>query len=476
MITSPAFRGKRYAVLGLARSGLASVEALVASGAVGHRLGQSRGSARRGRRQGRDRRPARRSTSPASTASSSRRACRSTATRSRPRRARRGVPLIGDIELFAQARAALAAAQGGRHHRHQRQVDHHRARPPYPQDRRRARRRWAAISACRSSRQEPLPEGGVYVLELSSYQIDLTFSLDCDVAVLLNVTPDHLDRYDGFEAYAASKARLFAMQSPDHAAVIATEDEYTRAIAEQVADRRFLVSSADVKDQSRWPALQGPHNAQNVARRGRGVRARSGSPTTIIARRARTYPGLPHRMERVAREARRPVRQRQQGDQHRIPPRRRSLSYPAVHWIVGGLAKTEDLGPVRGPARPCPRRLHDRRGRADVRAAARGQGAGARIRIAGRRRSRTRRPPRRRRARSSCSRRPAPRSTSSAIMRRAATPSGRGGGSGMSSRRTRPQDPRAAARPLGPERARPLVLGDRQGPAGPRRGADRRSA
>ena len=44
--------------------------------------------------------------------------------------------------------------------------------------------------------QDPLPEGGVYVLELSSYQIDLTFSLDCDVAVLLNVTPDHLDRYD----------------------------------------------------------------------------------------------------------------------------------------------------------------------------------------------------------------------------------------------------------------------------------------
>ena len=61
--------------------------------------------------------------------------------------------------------------------------------------------------------QDPLPEGGVYVLELSSYQIDLTQSLDCDVAVLLNITPDHLDRYDGFEAYAASKARLFAMQS-----------------------------------------------------------------------------------------------------------------------------------------------------------------------------------------------------------------------------------------------------------------------
>ena len=61
--------------------------------------------------------------------------------------------------------------------------------------------------------QDPLPEGGVYVLELSSYQIDLTQSLDCDVAVLLNITPDHLDRYDAFEAYEDSKLRLFRMQS-----------------------------------------------------------------------------------------------------------------------------------------------------------------------------------------------------------------------------------------------------------------------
>ena len=46
------------------------------------------------------------------------------------------------------------------------------------------------------------------MLELSSYQIDLTQSLDCDVSVLLNITPDHLDRYDGVDDYAASKARL----------------------------------------------------------------------------------------------------------------------------------------------------------------------------------------------------------------------------------------------------------------------------
>src|SRR3546814_20567339 len=72
--------------------------------------------------------------------------------------------------------------------------------------------------------QEPLPKGGVYVLELSSFQLDLTQSLACDIAVLTNITPDHLARYQSFEAYAESKARLFAMQAPSGRAVIATDD------------------------------------------------------------------------------------------------------------------------------------------------------------------------------------------------------------------------------------------------------------
>src|SRR3546814_16677113 len=61
--------------------------------------------------------------------------------------------------------------------------------------------------------QEPLPKGGVYVLELSSFQLDLTQSLACDIAVLTNITPDHLDRYQSFEAYAESKARLLDRKS-----------------------------------------------------------------------------------------------------------------------------------------------------------------------------------------------------------------------------------------------------------------------
>ena len=191
--------------------------------------------------------------------------------------------------------------------------------------------------------QEPLPEGGVYVLELSSYQIDLTHSLDCDVAVLLNITPDHLDRYDGFGAYAASKARLFAMQSADHVAVIATEDEETHKIALSPTGRGSVieVSSHAITDQSRWPALQGPHNAQNAAV-AIAVARTLGISEDLIAQALETYPGLPHRMERI--------RERDGvlfvNDSKATNPASTYFalaSYPAIHWILGGLPKGDNL-------------------------------------------------------------------------------------------------------------------------------------
>ena len=126
-----------------------------------------------------------------------------------------GVEIIGDIELFARARPELpphkvVGITGTNGKSTTTALVHHILQT-------------AGVPSAMGGNiglpilaQDPLPEGGVYVLELSSYQIDLTQSLDCDVAVLLNITPDHLDRYESFEAYAASKARLFEMQSPEH--------------------------------------------------------------------------------------------------------------------------------------------------------------------------------------------------------------------------------------------------------------------
>ncbi|GAA3249430.1 UDP-N-acetylmuramoyl-L-alanine--D-glutamate ligase [Sphingomonas yabuuchiae] len=191
--------------------------------------------------------------------------------------------------------------------------------------------------------QEPLPEGGVYVLELSSYQIDLTQSLDCDVAVLLNITPDHLDRYDGFAGYAASKARLFAMQSAGHVAVVGTGDEASAHIAQGLAGRTddLVTIAASGIDQSRWPALQGPHNAQN-AQAAIAVARALGIAEDVIEAGLRTYASLPHRMQHVAtRNGVAFVNDSKATNPESTAPALAAFS--RVHWIVGGKRKGDDL-------------------------------------------------------------------------------------------------------------------------------------
>jgi len=388
MITSSAFAGRSYAVLGLARSGRAAVEALVASGAnvmawdanpearasiqsspafagKGDHAKHG-GGARAERANGSGFASAAppphfaRSPSPGNPGEDPKVRIADPLSTSiygfagvvvspgvplnrhpiaeRARAAK--VPVIGDIELFAQARPALpphrvVGITGTNGKSTTTALIHHIVKA-------------AGIPTMMGGNiglpilaQEPLPEGGVYVLELSSFQIDLTQSLDCDVSVLLNVTPDHLDRYDGVEDYAASKARLFAMQSPDHVAIVAAEDDYTRAIAGQLSGERILVSSADVKDQSGWPSLQGPHNAQNVAAAVAVARA-LGIDDDVTVQALATYPGLPHRMERVAEK---------NGvlfvnDSKATNPTSTApalAAYSAVHWILGGLPKSDDL-------------------------------------------------------------------------------------------------------------------------------------
>jgi UDP-N-acetylmuramoylalanine--D-glutamate ligase len=339
MITSAAFAGKSYAVLGLARSGLAVVESLAASGAE-VMAWDSREEAR------------------AAAAGKARIADPLTNAiigydgvvvspgvplnrhpiAGRARSA--GVPVIGDIELFAQARSGLpphkvVGITGTNGKSTTTALVHHILKS-------------AGVPATMAGNigfpilgQQPLPEGGVYVLELSSYQLDLTFSLDCDVSVLLNVSPDHLDRYDGVDDYAASKARLFAMQSPDHVAIIGAEDDHSRAIAGQLSGTRILVRSADVRDQSQWPSLQGPHNAQNVAAAVAVVRS-LGVKDEVTAAALITYPGLPHRMERVAeRNGVLFVNDSKATNPTSTAPA--LAAYPAVHWILGGLPKSDDL-------------------------------------------------------------------------------------------------------------------------------------
>ena len=193
--------------------------------------------------------------------------------------------------------------------------------------------------------REPLPEGGVYVLELSSYQIDLTKSLDCDVAVLLNITPDHLDRYESFEAYAASKMRLLGMQSFEHVAVVNGDDtKITDFVMEKTGGPGQIgwIKALDDDRQKTWPSLQGPHNQQNAAA-AMEVTLDLGIHFDDRETGLRTYPGLPHRMERIReRDGVLFVNDSKATNAEAAAPA--LAAYPRVRWIVGGRAKGETLG------------------------------------------------------------------------------------------------------------------------------------
>ena len=346
MITARAFAGKKYAVYGLARSGLATVAALMASDAE-----VTAWDAREAARE------TLRSTFPE---------CRIAdldevdlgqfdslvVTPGLPlnrhpvaRRARdAGIEIIGDIELFSRARSELpphkvVGITGTNGKSTTTALIHHILET-------------AGFATTMGGNiglpilaQGALPEGGIYVLELSSYQIDLTFSLDCDVAVLLNVTPDHLDRYDGFAAYRASKMRLFELQSPDHVAVFAGEDQFGYEAHQDRSLRArgstLLAVRADAVNQDHWPALQGPHNAQNAAA---AIAACSalGVGAGEIELGLRSYPGLPHRMERV-RDMDGVLFVNDSKATNPTATAPALAAFGRIRWICGGQAKTDNL-------------------------------------------------------------------------------------------------------------------------------------
>ena len=339
MIVSPAFDGKHYAVLGLARSGIATLRTLVASGAQ-VTAWDSREEARLLAGDGVTLADPMEIdlagfdgvvVSPGVPLNSHAivQKCRDA-----------GVPVIGDIELFAMARASLPAHKvvgitGTNGKSTTTALLHHVLKA-------------AGIPTLMGGNigmpilsQKPLPAGGVYVLELSSFQIDLTYTLDCDVAILTNVTPDHLDRYDSFLDYAASKERLFHMQHADKVSVIAVDDDPSRMIASRVHHRLKRVSAKDIADQSLWPSLQGPHNAQNAATVIASCQA-LGMTQEQIEFGLQSYPGLAHRMERIG-EVGGVLYVNDSKATNATSTAPALAAYPGIHWILGGLAKTNDL-------------------------------------------------------------------------------------------------------------------------------------
>ncbi len=351
MITAKAFSGKNYCVLGLARSGMATVETLLASGA--------RVTAWDRREEPREALASRCDigdpleidltgfdgivVSPGVPLNTHPIAERARAA---------GVPIIGDIELFALARAELPAHRvvgitGTNGKSTTTALVHHLLRE-------------AGVPALLGGNiglpvlgRDPLPRGGVYVFELSSYQIDLTRSLACEAAALINITPDHLDRYDDFAAYAFAKGRLFTMQGAGQFAVFGCADAPTSAIQQAEAARRpdgraMCVNAwAWEPFQKDWPSLQGPHNLQNAAIAAALTQQLGLSRDQVLAGLA-SFAGLPHRMERMGSangvlfvndsKATNPA-----STAPALAAYPREAGRSRIHWICGGLAKENNL-------------------------------------------------------------------------------------------------------------------------------------
>jgi UDP-N-acetylmuramoylalanine--D-glutamate ligase len=146
-----------------------------------------------------------------------------------------------------------------------------------------------------------LPDDGMYVLEMSSYMLERMVTLRFDVAALLNLSPDHLERHGDMAGYAAAKREIFARADAGCTAVIGVDDEGSRAMAvwlEGRAGRVVRISAADMPD-LRARALPGAHNAQNAAAAAAMARA-LGVGAAAIAEGIATYPGLPHRQAEIA--------------------------------------------------------------------------------------------------------------------------------------------------------------------------------
>src|SRR5215813_13449494 len=88
----------------------------------------------------------------------------------------------------------------------------------------------------------PLGEDGLYVLELSSYQLELLETFRAHVAVWLNITPDHIDRHGDLAGYVAAKENIFARQQTGDCAVIGIDDEPSRAVHQRIAGRPGIVA------------------------------------------------------------------------------------------------------------------------------------------------------------------------------------------------------------------------------------------
>lgn len=207
-----------------------------------------------------------------------------------------------------------------------------------------------------------------YVVECSSYQIDLAPSLDPTAGVLLNLTPDHLDRHGAMEQYAAIKERLVA---GSQTAIIGVDDDWCAQIADRLeragkdvvriskqralmdgyfADGANLMEAAGgrvsrVASLEGIGSLRGQHNAQN-ALAALAACLKVGLSAAEIQSGLQSFPGLAHRMEQVGRKGHVLfINDSKATNAEAAAPA--LSSFERIYWIAGGLAKEGGIEPLR---------------------------------------------------------------------------------------------------------------------------------
>ena len=173
--------------------------------------------------------------------------------------------------------------------------------------------------------------GTLVVCELSSFQLEDVHELTCEVAVLLNLEPDHLDRYASFDDYRAAKLRIF--------------ERAREKVVPKGSGLEGIEFSAD-DDLPAEPRIRGAHNRENAAAATAAAHA-LGVPDVRIAQALRTFPGVPHRLEPVGEVN--GVRYVNDSKATNVAAALRALAayeHEPVHLILGGSRKGEDLTPL----------------------------------------------------------------------------------------------------------------------------------
>ena len=197
-----------------------------------------------------------------------------------------------------------------------------------------------------------LPEAEVYVLELSSYQLERCPSLAVEVGIMLNLTPDHLERHGDMVGYAAAKANLFI--NGKGTALFGVDDDWSLAIGEAAASRGWDAQPLDIPPDGRFESfdftqlatLPGLHNWQNAFAALLTCRA-MGLSDDAIAAGLKSFPGLDHRQQLVATAAN--VRFINDSKATNADATAKALGcYADIYWVVGGLPKTGGLNGLEG--------------------------------------------------------------------------------------------------------------------------------